>query len=506
MTTSSRNTSPGSRPQLDAEIKRALAERRRREKPILEASLYEFFRQAWRVLEPHTPLVEGWHLQLMCDRLEAVTRGEIKRLVINIPPGMTKSRLVSVVWPVWEWVSRPWLRYMFWSYSKDLATLHSTERRALIESEWFAERWGDRVRLRDDHNLKLEIASTSPPGMMTGTAVGATATGKGGERLVIDDPLNPKQAASAADMAAVTLFWQQTMPTRLRNEHLGAIVLVMQRLAKNDPTDLALDDGYEHLCLPMEYEANHPHVCADDPREQEGELLCPARYSRKAVEALKRSLGTYGTAGQLQQRPSPKGGGIWKTHWWRYYTAETLPGGVDEIIQSWDFSFKKTTDGSYIVGQVWARKGSYKYLLDQVRFRGGFVDAKKAITNMSAKWPAARRKLVEAKANGPAISDDLKGTVPGIVLIEVPQADKGARAEAVSPTIEAGDVFLPAPDLAPWVREFLAETEGFPNAGSDDQVDAASQALAHLDDNAHHGLLGLLGKAVSANRGRMPGR
>lgn len=506
MTRSSKSSPPSSTDVLQRLVEQARAEKASRHARALEGDLHAFVRYAWQVLEPHTPFIDNWHIALLCKYLTRVTNGEISRLVINIPPGTSKSRIVTVMWPVWEWITRPWLRYMCWSYAKELSTAHSMERRTLVESDWFQERWGDRVQLKHDHNLKSEIASTSLPGMMTATAVGSAATGKGGERLIIDDPLNPKQAASLADLAAVTLFWTQTLPTRLRNQDIGAIVLVMQRLAQGDPTDLAIGEDYEHLCLPMEYEPDHPYVHPEDPRTEEGELLCPKRYSRVAVEALKISLGSYGTAGQLQQRPAPKGGGIVQTAWWRWYTIEALPGTFDELIQSWDCSFKKTTDGSFVVGQVWGRRGAAIYLLDQVRFRGGFVDLKKAITGMSAKWARCFRKLIEAKANGPAVIDDLKATVPGLLPVETGALDKEARLQAVAPMIESGNVFLPSQDIYPWIRDYINEFENFPKGPNDDQVDATSQALQYLGQKSQEGLRSMLRKAMAKNRGRLPGR
>lgn len=506
MQPSSKRSQTSSTDVLSKLVEQAKAEQERRHAKVLEGDLHAFVRYAWQVLEPHTPFVDNWHIALICKYLTKVTDGEINRLAINIPPGSSKSRIVTVMWPVWELLRRPWLRSLFFSYSQTLSTAHSMERRTLIESEWFKQRWGNVVALRHDHNLKSEIATTSVPGMMTATSVGGSATGKGGERLIVDDPLNPKQAASIAELANTALFWTQTLPTRLRNHEFGAIVLVMQRLAQGDPTDLALDEGYTHLCLPMEYEPDHPYVHPEDPRTEPGELLCPKRFNRQTVELLKAALGSYAAAGQLQQRPAPKGGGIIKTPWWRWYTIEALPGTFDELIQSWDCSFKKTTDGSFVVGQVWGRRGAFVYLLDQVRFRGGFVDLKKAITGMSAKWPKCLRKLVEAKANGPAVIDELKATVPGLVPIETGSLDKEARLQAVAPMVESGNVFLPSQDVYPWIREFINEFENFPKGPTDDQVDATSQALQWLGQKSQEGLRATMRKALAGNRGRLPGR
>jgi predicted phage terminase large subunit-like protein len=449
------------------------------ERSVCEDSLLEFVRRAWRVLEPHTPFIENWHIVLGCRELERVTAGEIQKIVFNWPPGMTKSRLVSVFWPCWELTRKPWLRYMCFSYSADLATLHNMERRDLIRSAWYQGLWGDIVRLRDDHDLKTEIATTSPPGMITSAGVKGTATGKGGERLIVDDPLNPKQALSDADREAVETWWRQTLRSRLRDRNTGAIVLIMQRLHVDDPTGLALaEGGWHHICLPMEFDANHPYRCPDDPRTQDGELLCPARINRKQADEDKRNMGSYAAAGQWQQLPFRKGGNIWKTHLIRFY--DRAPTQFDAACSAWDMNFKQTESGSYVVGQVWARRGADAFLLDEVRGRWGAAETIQAMLQLHARWPWVLANLVEDKANGPAVMDMMAGRIPGLIPVDTGRDSKTSRAEAVSPLIEGGNVYLPKSGLTRVdTDDWLAEAARFPQEPND-RVDAAVHALKWL--------------------------
>jgi predicted phage terminase large subunit-like protein len=206
-------------------------------------------------------------------------------------------------------------------------------------------------------------------------------------------------------------------------------------------------------------------------------LLWPERFGQEEVEALKRTMGSYAAAGQLQQRPAPAAGGILKRHWWKFYREAPRP--FSEVIQSWDCAFKDTRTSDFVVGQVWGRHGADKYLLDQVRGRMDCPATIQAVKRLSEKWPQTQAKLVEDKANGPAVIATLKHEIVGLIAVN-PEGGKEVRAHAVSPQIEAGNVYLPDPTIAPWIGGFLDECAAFPNGAYDDQVDAMSQALVRL--------------------------
>ena len=312
-------------------------------------------------------------------------------------------------------------------------------------------------------------------------------TGSRGDRVIIDDPLSVDDAFSEAALQAAEDTFLEAVPSRVNNND-SAIIVIMQRLHERDTSGIILanDLGYEHLMLPMRFESNRRCVTSigfRDPRTRDGELLFPERFGEQQVREMERTMGSYACAGQLQQRPVPRGGGLFKLDWIQHWTAESLPKSFEKIVISWDMTFKKSDSSDYVVGQVWAREGANFYLLDQVRDRWDFVQTRAAFQSLAEKWPKAHRKLVEDKANGPAIISELKNKVAGIIPI-TPKESKEARASSVTTLWEAHNVFLPPPDLNPWVKNtFLPELLAFPAGAHDDQVDAMTQALSDLHLN-----------------------
>lgn len=222
---------------------------------IAERSLASYVRQAWPIIEPSTRMVWNWHLDAKCEHLEAVTRGQIRRLIINEPPRVGKSVTAAVMWPTWDWTTNPERRFMFVSYSSALSTKHSVDRRTVIQSDWYQRNWGGRVKLSSDQNVKNEFQNTHR-GVMVATSVGGSATGKGGDVIVVDDPLNPQEAQSDIERERANTFFDQTVSTRLDDPKTGAIVVIQQRLHERDLTGhLLAQGGWEHLRLPMRYES-----------------------------------------------------------------------------------------------------------------------------------------------------------------------------------------------------------------------------------------------------------
>jgi predicted phage terminase large subunit-like protein len=478
------------RPSLLAEIDQERATR----------SFREFVLQAWPVIEPSTPFVPGWHIDAIIEHLEAISYGHIRNLLINVPPRHMKSLLVSVLWPAWEWIRWPERRFLYSSYAAQLSIRDSVKCRRLIESPWYQERWGDRFALTGDQNTKGRFEN-SRSGYRLSTSVGGAATGEGGDRIVCDDPHNVQEAESDSVRKGTLDWWDIVMSTRVNDPRSAAKVVVMQRCHQLDLSGHLLEQGgWEHLCLPAEYEGSSraTSIGWSDPRTDHSELLWPERFGPAEIESLKRTLGSYAAAGQLQQRPSPAGGGIFKRHWFRYFQPRgmnlppvvvSLPDGtqvsiaaieapykVAEQIQSWDCSFKDLQTSGYVVSQVWARAGSAYLLGDQVRARMDCPATVKAVRQLSDKWPGTIAKLIEDKANGSAVIQMLSHEIPGLLPVN-PEGGKIARAAAVSPLIEAGNVYLPHPLYAPWVNDFIEECAAFPNGAHDDQVDAMTQAL-----------------------------
>ncbi|MGA2716579.1 MAG: phage terminase large subunit [Bryobacteraceae bacterium] len=478
------------RPSLLAEIDQERASR----------SLREFVRQAWLIIEPSTPFVPGWHIDAIIEHLEAISLGYIRNLLINVPPRHMKSLLVSVLWPAWEWIRSPERRFLYSSYAAQLSIRDSVKCRRLIESPWYQDRWGDRFALTGDQNTKGRFENDRS-GYRLSTSVGGAATGEGGDRVVCDDPHNVQEAESDSVRKATLDWWDVVMSTRVNDPRSAAKVVVMQRCHQLDLSGHLLEQGgWEYLRLPAEYEKPgcSTSIGWSDPRTEQNELLWAERFGPTELETLKRSLGSYAAAGQLQQRPSPAGGGIIKRHWFRYFQPRgmnlppvvvSLPDGtqmsivaieapqrVDEQIQSWDCAFKDLGTSDYVVGQVWARLGSAFLLGDQVRARMDCPATVHAVRQLTAKWPATIAKLIEDKANGSAVIQMLSRDIPGLLPVN-PEGGKVARAAAVSPLIEAGNIYLPHPLWAPWVNDFIEECAAFPNGAHDDQVDAMTQAL-----------------------------
>ena len=410
-----------------------------------------------------------------------------------------KSLLVSVLWPAWEWIRCPERRWLYSSYGAQLSIRDSVKCRRLIESPWYQSQWGDRFALTSDQNTKGRF-DNDRSGYRLSTSVGGAATGEGGDRIVCDDPNNVNEVESDSVRKATNDWYDIVMSTRVNDPKTAAKVVVMQRCHQQDLSGHLLEQGgWEHLCLPAEYEGP-PCVTSigwRDPRTEHGELLWPERFGSPEIESLKRSLGSYAAAGQLQQRPSPAEGGMLKRHWWRFWQPPganlppivvRLPDGtqqsviaqeirtVEEQIQSWDCAFKDLETSDYVVGQVWGRRGAAFLLIDQDRARMDCPATVKAVRAVSQRWPGTIAKLIEDKANGSAVIQMLGRELPGILPV-TPEGGKVARAAAVSPLIEAGNVYLPHPQFMPWVNEFIEECAAFPNGAHDDQVDAMTQAL-----------------------------
>jgi hypothetical protein len=292
------------RPYLRDEIDQELARRR----------LREFVRQAWPIVEPSTPFVPGWHIDAIIEHLEAVSRGQIRNLLINVPPRHMKSLLVSVFWPAWEWIRWPERRWLYSSYAASLSIRDSVNCRRLIESPWYQRRWGRVFSLTSDQNTKGRFDNNRTGYRLT-ASVGGAVTGEGGDRIVCDDAHNVQEAESDSIRKSTVDWFDIVMSTRVNDPRTAAKVVVMQRCHQQDLSGHLLEQGgWEHLCLPAEYEGPPCTTVIGwtDPRTEPGELLWPERFGRPEIDDLKRSLGSYAAAGQLQQRPSPAGGGVFK--------------------------------------------------------------------------------------------------------------------------------------------------------------------------------------------------
>jgi len=499
-----------------------LSERARRdlqrEREELPHSLAKFIAAGWHVLNPEVPYHHNWHIDAICAHLEAVSRGDILRLQIWVPPGSMKTGTVSIFWHPWEWTTRPWLRYWSASYETRLAGRMSAQSRTLMMSDWYQGRWGDKVNFTREGE---HYYGNDRGGTRLATAPRSTGTGEHGHRIIVDDPIK----ADAADATSrVTLddannWWDGTLSTRgISIGFKHARVIVMQRLHEDDLAGHALGiEDWTVLCLPERYEQDHPFAWRGDrvhpsvsealrgtplehgdPRE-EGDLLWPAHRDKEESETLARSLTTHRAAGQLQQRPAAREGEILKVEWWRFYdprirTNETWGtiGRFDQIVISVDTPLKDKETSDNVAIQCWGVKGADRYLLDLTCEKMNYGKAKRTIRDM-AEWVQKTWRtshlsvLIENAGYGVELIVDLKREIPGVQKISPGvEGNKETRAESASDALESGNYFLPGYG-PPWqpvydehrtsedVAKFIANCARFPHAKHDDDVDAWSQ-------------------------------
>lgn len=447
-----------------------------RTKRHAETDLHTFLQHfAWPVLQPGTPFVDNWHIHAICEHLEAVASGEIKRLLINLPFRMLKSTIVTQAFPAWEWINQPHIQYLTASYAKDVAARDAVDSRRIIESALYQDSWGEKFRMTSDQNVKTRYENDHK-GSRVVTSTDAAGTGFGGNRIIVDDPVSALEADSATARAQSIEWWKGTASTRLNNPKDDAIVVVHQRLNTDDLTGyiLAEEKGWDHLVLPMRYDpALHKTTSLGfvDPRKTEGELLSPARLDEKTVLEMEARLGAYHVNAQLQQNPTPRKGNIFLRNLWKFYKA--LPE-VDDYVISVDCSFKDTKSSDYVAVQTWAVKGANKYLVRRVRERMGFAATVIAVRAAKALAPDAIAVLIEDKANGTAVIETIKNEISGVIAIE-PDGGKTARAYAIQPEHEAGNLWLPDPSIEPDIETYLTELSAFPTGKNDDEVDATTQ-------------------------------
>jgi predicted phage terminase large subunit-like protein len=442
-----------------------------------------FVKRAWPHIIPDR-LIWNWHMDAICDHMQALARGDIpsNRLLINVPPGASKSTLVGVMYSAWLWgpVGQPWHRYIGAAHEQGLAVRDNRITRELVTSEWYQNLWP--IRLQGDQNEKLYFENEKR-GFRQACAV-ASMTGRRGHTIGLDDPLSPEKAHSDAARETALRVLSETIPTRLNDPATSAIVIVMQRLHERDPSGYVLAEnlGYEHLLIPMEFEpARRVHTCMGwtDPRHDEGELMFPERFPPAVIERDRKALGAYAWAGQMQQRPAPAGGGILKNDWWQYYTE---PPPLEYRAMYADTAQKTGTQNDYTVLQCWGRsKLGQAVLLDQIR---GKWEAPELLVQARAFWAKhrvgsapLRAFKVEDKVSGTGLIQTLKRE--GLPMIPIQRdRDKITRAYDAAPMIESGNVLLPRD--APWLSDFLAEASTFPNGAHDDQLDPMFDAVADM--------------------------
>lgn len=449
-----------------------------------------FVREAWHVLEPNAVYRHNWHIDAICDHLEAVTDGRINRLLINVPPGSMKSLLVSVLWPAWEWGPKGLrsMRYLSTAFNDGPVNRDTRKTRDLILSDWFQSLWPEVQLVRKGETSFSNTAT----GTREGVAFGSL-TSQRGDRLIIDDPHSTETAESPVEREATTRKFREGALNRLNDQERSAIVVIMQRLHEDDISGviLKLKMPFVHLMLPMRFEPERQ--CATvigfvDPRSADGELLDPNRMPRDTLDKLEQGMTEYAVAGQNQQRPSPREGGTFKRHWFDFVPA--VPAGAQRC-RGWDLAASKKKAGSstgpaFTAGVKLALANGVYYVEHAVRERGSPAEVDRLIKN-TAQADGHGVKISIPQDPGQAAKGQVLAFAQLLAGFNVrfsPETgDKTQRADPVSAQAEVGNVKIvrtgdPAKDA--WIDPFLEEITLFPTGTYKDQTDALSRAFGEL--------------------------
>jgi predicted phage terminase large subunit-like protein len=511
-------------PTLERVLKDLREKRKAQLREAAQRSLYEFFQQAWPYFDS-VDFMGNWHLEAICEHLEAVNHGEIKRLIVNVPPRTAKTALIGVAWPLWTWIQDehtdtcgPGAQFLFASYSYDLSVKSAEKSRRLLFSKWFQENFGDKFSILADSNRKDDFTNDFN-GARLSTSVSGTLTGLGGSLICIDDPNSATDADSKAVRETTNLWWDEALSTRLNNPKTGAFVVVQQRLHMEDITGHILSNSSEdwtHLCFPMRYDSSR--ACPADIRTEDNELLWPERFGEMEVSELEKRLGPVGTAGQLQQIPQNRGSSIVSPDMWMDWPHRHTPP-LDYIVASLDTGMteKEESDNSALVvlgsfqaggSIVGDESRGYDFIAGQDMFNEEGESRIEVTTATVPKimllhaWQAkigvpelARRVLetclkfkvhvllIENKAHGHAVNQTLREILaqkPFSIVMFDPRkyGDKTARLYSVQHLFAEGLIYAPIEKA--WADMVIQDVSAFPRGAHDDLTDALGQGLHHM--------------------------
>jgi len=503
------------------------------DKHLAERSLYQFVRQAWSSIET-APFVDSWAVEALCVHLEAVTRGEIRFLLVNFPPRCAKTLVTAVFWPVWTWIQKeishtsgPQVGILGASYGQDLSLKSSDKMRDLISSPWFQEHWGDTIKIKAGSDTKSDFANTKG-GYRQATSITGRLLGYGGSVIIVDDPHNTEDVESEAERDAVLRGWREISATRLNDPKHSAIVVIMQRLNEADVSGEIIGGKtrreWVHLMIPMRHDINRHCVTYipgddepfwEDPREEDGELMWPERFGDKEVSDMEIDLGPYMASGRLQQSPTPAGGGILKREYWQVWEGPLDAAGKEQFPQLeyvaayLDTAFTQKEENDYCALTVWGLwqkdnvpkliilHGWKKHLtlhgppFDEADHPGWFQMTKaERDTILRRHWGVCEwanhtcerfkvdTLLIENKANGIDVANEFRRLYRNaqfsVQLNDPGRKDKVARAHAVVPMFADRMIYAPDRD---WAEMVMSECERFPKGAHDDVVDTVTGAL-----------------------------
>lgn len=488
--------------------------------------LRKFVRDAWHVVEPGKEFKSGWHIDAICDHLTYVSLGDIDDLVINIPPRHSKSTVVAVMWPAWEWIWQPSTQWLFATYASSLTIRDSVKCRRLIQSPWYQDHFGDAYHLSSDLNQKGRF-DNNYFGYRLATSVGGTATGEGGDRIVVDDAHNMKEINSDTIRQGVIEWWRDTMSTRGNDmKKLGRVIIAQRGHHQDLPGHVLATGGWVHLNLPGYYIPNtrcitkakkdskriispdpeiftfgdhvvplkKDQVLFVDPRNKENDLLQEDRFGPDEMAKLSMELTERGFESQIQQNPSAKGGNIMKEHHWREWEDESLPP-IQMVIQSYDTAFEEDEEADFSARTTWGVFEHEEYLdpklpwtaqykgqtrlclilLERMNKRMEFPELRENAIEAAQLWKPDK-VLVEKKASGHSLAQELRRANLPIARIKVTDS-KFVRAHAASLVLERGCIFYVKRN---WATEVISQCGNFPADDHDDMVDTCTMAMLWL--------------------------
>ena len=507
------------------------------QKALAEKSLRHFVKMGWPAIESYE-FVSNWHLDAICEHLTGINDRKLLRLLINLPPRHAKSIIASVFWPAWTWAQNPdpnevghtfnvapgtWrgpgVRWLSASYAYALSVRDAGNSKRLIQSPWYQERWADRFAIRQDASANDNFANDKN-GTRLSVSIEGQLTGQGGDIIIVDDPHNVQEGESPTKREKVVQWWQESLPSRLNDQNHGAMVVIMQRVHALDMAGhiIANEMGaayvgdpstktthvvkWDHLCLPARFEHDHPTPVRSslgfkDPRTIDGEPLWKARFDSEALDNLSAPMTQYAIAGQLQQRPSPRDGGMFKRSWFSGKIVGAAPSALIRI-RRWDLAASEVAknDPDWTVGVLMSRAiNGLFYIEDIVRLRGSIYEVEKTIkttATLDGRHVSIRLPQDPGGAGKGQLSYLVNKLAGFTAHGRVETGSKETRASPFAAQCEAGNVYLVK---APWNAAFMEELEGFPNAAHDDQVDAASGAFAALIESNTGTLTGRYGYA-----------
>jgi predicted phage terminase large subunit-like protein len=504
----------------------------RDEDGVWQGGLLAFVRYFWPVLEPGTTFVDGWALEAVCEHLEAVTFGEVTKLLINVPPGFMKSLLTDVFWPAWEWGPQnlAHYRYVAFSYSSSLTERDNLKFKDLITCEDYQAMYGDKVVVRKTGEKKV---SNWKHGFKLATSVGGVGTGERGDRIILDDPHNVKESESDPVRKETIRWFRESMSSRLNNMAVGAKIVIMQRVHEEDVSGVIISElgDWCHLLIPMEYvwgyvaDERGPSVpprteigwtdprWRETPEECDGELAWPERFPESEIPSMKKDAGPFAWAGQYQQTPKVRGDAIFEQEWWQpWEPADGKFPQFNYVIGSVDGAFgeKEQNDPSaMVVIGIWQNENGFNRAMlmhawrRRLRFSSPTIQPEPGENSLQFRarqqknwglvdWVADTAKrfkidrlLIESKASGISAAQSLQDSHPAagwaIQLVDPKGLDKVARALAVQPSFSQGMVYVPYP-LREWGEKTIEEMAVFPKGKYKDLTDSMTQAIKHLRD------------------------